>query len=88
MYRFWGLALFAKLSISNSSATLVHLQMMIRNFCFVSCHVSGYQIQANDVMHKNVPIFKAQASALEQHAAPDCKVKICQELAPVNLLSL
>lgn len=32
-------------------------------------------MERKDVMTKNVSIYKAQASALEQHAAPDCKVK-------------
>lgn len=31
-------------------------------------------MERKDVMAKNVSIYKAQASALEQHAAPDCKV--------------
>ena len=31
-------------------------------------------MERKDVMSKNVSIYKAQASALEQHAAPDCKV--------------
>lgn len=32
-------------------------------------------MERKDVMSKNVSIYKAQASALEQHAAPDCKVR-------------
>lgn len=40
-------------------------------------------MERKDVMSKNVSIYKAQASALEQHAAPDCKVKnifvICED---------
>lgn len=31
-------------------------------------------MERKDVMSKNVSIYKSQASALEQHAAPDCKV--------------
>lgn len=31
-------------------------------------------MERKDVMSKNVSIYKAQASALDQHAAPDCKV--------------
>ena len=31
-------------------------------------------MERKDVMSKNVSIYKAQASALEQHAAADCKV--------------
>lgn len=32
-------------------------------------------MERKDVMSKNVLIYKAQASALENHAAPDCKVR-------------
>lgn len=32
-------------------------------------------MERKDVMSKNVSIYKAQASALEQHAAADCKVR-------------
>lgn len=32
-------------------------------------------MERKDVMSKNVSIYKAQASALEQHAATDCKVR-------------
>lgn len=32
-------------------------------------------MERRDVMHKKAPVFKAHASALEQYAAPDCKVK-------------
>lgn len=32
-------------------------------------------MERKDVMSKNVSIYKAQASALEHHAAPDCKVR-------------
>ena len=31
-------------------------------------------MERKDVMSKNVSIYKAQASALEQHAAKNCKV--------------
>lgn len=31
-------------------------------------------MERKDVMSKNVSIYKAQASALEKHAAPNCKV--------------
>lgn len=31
-------------------------------------------MERKDVMSKNVSIYKAQASALEKHAAADCKV--------------
>ena len=34
-------------------------------------------MERKDVMSKNVSIYKAQASALEAHAAPNCKVWIC-----------
>lgn len=32
-------------------------------------------MERKDVMSKNVSIYKAQASALEEHAAADCKVR-------------
>lgn len=32
-------------------------------------------MERKDVMSKNVSIYKSQASALEKHAAADCKVK-------------
>lgn len=32
-------------------------------------------MERKDVMSKNVSIYKAQAAALEQHAAKDCKVR-------------
>ncbi|KAM7276011.1 hypothetical protein ACFE04_017877 [Oxalis oulophora] len=41
-----------------------------------------------DVMSKNVSIYKAQASALEKHAAPDCKVLIVANPANTNALIL
>lgn len=31
-------------------------------------------MERKDVMSKNVSIYKTQASALEKHAAPNCKV--------------
>lgn len=33
-------------------------------------------MERKDVMSKNVSIYKSQASALEKHAAANCKVKI------------
>lgn len=33
-------------------------------------------MERKEVMSKNVSIYKAQASALEKHAAPDCKVNV------------
>ncbi|XVF33568.1 hypothetical protein REPUB_Repub17cG0179500 [Reevesia pubescens] len=41
-----------------------------------------------DVMSKNVSIYKAQASALDQHAAPDCKVLVVTNPANTNALIL
>lgn len=38
-------------------------------------------MERKDVMSKNVSIYKAQASALEEHAAAGCKVS-----HPINLL--
>ena len=32
-------------------------------------------MERKDVMTKNVSIYKSQATALEKHAAPNCKVK-------------
>lgn len=32
-------------------------------------------MERKDVMSKNVSIYKTQASALEEHAAADCKVR-------------
>ena len=37
-------------------------------------------MERKDVMSKNVSIYKAQASALEQHAADDCKVLLLWSL--------
>ncbi|XP_061966977.1 malate dehydrogenase, cytoplasmic-like [Populus nigra] len=45
-------------------------------------------MERRDVMHKNVPIFKAQASALEQHAAPDCNILVVANPANTNALTL
>ncbi|XP_021677959.2 malate dehydrogenase-like [Hevea brasiliensis] len=45
-------------------------------------------MERKDVMPRNVPIFKAQASALEQHAAPDCKVLVIANPANTNALIL
>lgn len=33
-------------------------------------------MERKDVMSKNVSIYKSQASALEKHAAPNCKVHL------------
>lgn len=33
-------------------------------------------MERKDVMSKNVSIYKSQASALEKHAAPNCKVQL------------
>ena len=38
-------------------------------------------MERNTMLSKNVSIYKAQASALEQHAAADCKVR-----NPLNVL--
>ena len=38
-------------------------------------------MERNTMLSKNVSIYKAQASALEQHAAADCKVR-----NPINVL--
>lgn len=45
-------------------------------------------MERKDVMSKNVSIYKAQASALEQHAAPDCKVLVVANPANTNALIL
>uniref|UniRef100_M1CGF8 Malate dehydrogenase n=1 Tax=Solanum tuberosum TaxID=4113 RepID=M1CGF8_SOLTU len=45
-------------------------------------------MERKDVMTKNVSIYKAQASALEQHAAPDCKVLVVANPANTNALIL
>ncbi|OMP00691.1 hypothetical protein COLO4_12458 [Corchorus olitorius] len=43
-------------------------------------------MERKDVMSKNVSIYKAQASALEKHAAPDCKVLVVANPANTNAL--
>ncbi|XP_038878635.1 malate dehydrogenase-like isoform X1 [Benincasa hispida] len=45
-------------------------------------------MERKDMMSKNVSIYKAQASALEQHAAPDCKVLVVANPANTNALIL
>lgn len=45
-------------------------------------------MERKDVMSKNVSIYKAQASALEQHAAPDCKVMILLIIDAIHHLSI
>ncbi|KAI5423415.1 hypothetical protein KIW84_046390 [Lathyrus oleraceus] len=45
-------------------------------------------MERKDVMSKNVSIYKAQASALEQHAAADCKVLVVANPANTNALIL
>ncbi|XP_011650641.1 malate dehydrogenase, cytoplasmic isoform X2 [Cucumis sativus] len=45
-------------------------------------------MERKDVMTKNVSIYKKQASALEQHAAPDCKVLVVANPANTNALIL
>ena len=44
----------------------------------IAVMVSGFPhkegMERKNVMSKNVSIYKAQASALEKHAAADCKV--------------
>ncbi|XP_039027569.1 malate dehydrogenase, cytoplasmic-like [Hibiscus syriacus] len=45
-------------------------------------------MERKDVMSKNVAIYKAQASALDQHAAPDCKVLVVANPANTNALIL
>ncbi|XVF79816.1 hypothetical protein PTKIN_Ptkin15bG0020200 [Pterospermum kingtungense] len=45
-------------------------------------------MERKNVMSKNVSIYKAQASALEQHAAPDCKVLVVANPANTNALIL
>jgi hypothetical protein len=43
-------------------------------------------MERKDVMSKNVAIYKAQASALEKHAAPGCKVRAPRNKLPLLLL--
>ncbi|KAG2548462.1 hypothetical protein PVAP13_9KG186800 [Panicum virgatum] len=45
-------------------------------------------MERKDVMSKNVSIYKAQASALEAHAAPNCKVLVVANPANTNALIL
>ncbi|KAG5538669.1 hypothetical protein RHGRI_019286 [Rhododendron griersonianum] len=45
-------------------------------------------MERKDVMSKNVSIYKAQASALEQHASPNCKVLVVANPANTNALIL
>ncbi|XP_031263748.1 malate dehydrogenase-like [Pistacia vera] len=45
-------------------------------------------MERKDVMSKNVSIYKAQASALEKHAAPNCKVLVVANPANTNALIL
>ncbi|XP_062174495.1 malate dehydrogenase, cytoplasmic-like isoform X1 [Alnus glutinosa] len=45
-------------------------------------------MERKDVMSKNVSIYKAQASALEKHAAEDCKVLVVANPANTNALIL
>ncbi|XP_047314989.1 malate dehydrogenase-like isoform X2 [Impatiens glandulifera] len=45
-------------------------------------------MERKDVMSKNVSIYKAQATALEQHAAPNCKVLVVANPANTNALIL
>ncbi|XP_030492719.2 malate dehydrogenase, cytoplasmic [Cannabis sativa] len=45
-------------------------------------------MERKDVISKNVSIYKAQASALEEHAAPDCKVLVIANPANTNALIL
>ncbi|KAL9262519.1 Malate dehydrogenase-like protein [Drosera capensis] len=45
-------------------------------------------MERKDVMSKNVSIYKSQASALEQHAAPNCKVLVVANPANTNALIL
>ncbi|CAN0887411.1 Malate dehydrogenase [Linum grandiflorum] len=45
-------------------------------------------MERKDVMSKNVSIYKSQASALEKHAAPNCKVLVVANPANTNALIL
>ncbi|XP_044481267.1 malate dehydrogenase, cytoplasmic-like isoform X2 [Mangifera indica] len=45
-------------------------------------------MERKEVMSKNVSIYKAQASALEKHAAPNCKVLVVANPANTNALIL
>ena len=48
----------------------------------------GPGMERKEVMGKNVAIYKAQASSLEKHAAPDCKVVVVANPANTNALIL
>ncbi|KAM0925701.1 hypothetical protein ACQ4PT_004028 [Festuca glaucescens] len=45
-------------------------------------------MKRKDLIAKNVPIYKSQASALQQHAAPNCKVLVVANPANTNALVL
>ncbi|TMW90771.1 hypothetical protein EJD97_015292 [Solanum chilense] len=45
-------------------------------------------MERKDMMSKNVSIYKSQASALEKHAAPNCKVLVVANPANTNALIL
>ncbi|KAL0724029.1 hypothetical protein Bca4012_038628 [Brassica carinata] len=45
-------------------------------------------MERKDVMTKNVSIYKSQATALEKHAAPNCKVLVVANPANTNALIL
>ncbi|CAN6547771.1 unnamed protein product [Malus baccata var. baccata] len=45
-------------------------------------------MERKDVMTKNVSIYRSQASALEKHAAPNCKVLVVANPANTNALIL
>lgn len=42
-------------------------------------------MERKDVMSKNIAIYKAQASALEQNAAPNCKVRFSHLIVHFSL---
>ncbi|KAF5731630.1 malate dehydrogenase cytoplasmic-like [Tripterygium wilfordii] len=58
----------------------------------IAVMVGGFRrkegMERKDVMAKNVSIYKAQASALEKHAAADCKVLVVANPANTNALIL
>jgi malate dehydrogenase len=43
-------------------------------------------MERKDVMSKNVSIYKAQASALEAHAAPNCKVWLVDSVKHIGVI--
>jgi malate dehydrogenase len=45
-------------------------------------------MERKDVMSKNVSIYKAQASALEKYAAPNCKVLSSENCLIMKLLKI